>query len=119
MEKQEKVMDAEEFREWIEKRYGDKEQIERPKSDIEILSEIRSEYNCFDEEEEQKYRALSDAIQALNSLKHGEWINCKCSICQQDKPLERIILRGKLIWETKPVNYCPNCGAKMDGAEDE
>lgn len=34
-------------------------------ADIERLSELRSNYNCFDEKEEPYYRALSNAIQAL------------------------------------------------------
>lgn len=33
--------------------------------DIERLSELRSNYNCFDEKEEPYYRALSNAIEAL------------------------------------------------------
>jgi hypothetical protein len=33
---------------------------------ISKLSEIRSEYNCFDEDEEPYYRALSDAIMILS-----------------------------------------------------
>lgn len=33
---------------------------------IEILSELRSAYNCFDEKEEPYYRALSEAIGALD-----------------------------------------------------
>ena len=32
-----------------------------------ILSEIRSNYNCFDEEEEPYYRALSDAIRLISA----------------------------------------------------
>ena len=34
-------------------------------ADIERLSELRSNYNCFDEKEEPYYRALSNAIEAL------------------------------------------------------
>ena len=34
---------------------------------IEILSEIRSQYNCFDETEEPVYHALSEAIKALSA----------------------------------------------------
>ena len=34
---------------------------------IEILSDLRSQYNCFDEKEEPTYRALSEAIKALSS----------------------------------------------------
>ena len=40
-------------------------------ADIERLSELRSNYNCFDEKEEPYYRALSNAIQALRREKHG------------------------------------------------
>lgn len=35
-------------------------------SNIEILSELRAQFNCFDEVEEPCYRALSDAICALS-----------------------------------------------------
>ena len=34
-------------------------------ADIEKLSELKSNYNCFDEKEEPYYRALSNAIQVL------------------------------------------------------
>ena len=34
-------------------------------ADIQKLSELKSNYNCFDENEEPYYRALSNAIQAL------------------------------------------------------
>ena len=34
---------------------------------INRLSEIRSEYNCFDENEESYYRALSEAIKILSA----------------------------------------------------
>lgn len=108
-----KVMNAEEFREWIKKRYGDKEQVEKSKSDVEILSEIRSEYNCFNEEEEEKYRALSNAIQALKGpVKYGKWIwknlneynYAICSVC--GAPFIEYIFED--------FDYCPNCGVKME-----
>jgi len=35
--------------------------------DIEKLSELKSNYNCFDESEEPYYRALSNAIEALRA----------------------------------------------------
>lgn len=44
-------------------------------ADIERLSELRSNYNCFDEKEEPYYRALSNAIQALRD-KMNEIITC-------------------------------------------
>lgn len=50
----------------------------------------------------------------------GEWINRhewangfyerECSICGAMKPI---------LMHTAKVNYCPNCGAKMKGADDE
>ena len=50
-------------------------------------------------------------------VKHGEWIVCgdgkyvphMCSVCGKT---------AKLWYNNKPYNYCPNCGAKMDGDGD-
>lgn len=42
---------------------------------IRRLSEIRSNYNCFDENEEPYYRALSEAIQFITN--QPEIIRCK------------------------------------------
>lgn len=43
-------------------------------------------------------------------VKHGRWIedsgNIACSICHT-------------IWLHRRTNYCPNCGAKMDGEEND
>lgn len=50
---------------------------------------------------------------SCNQTKHGKWLlveaiyghdKCKCSVCGQ-------------VWSTpkgERLNYCPNCGAKMD-----
>lgn len=35
-------------------------------ADIQKLSELKSNYNCFDEKEEPYYRALSNAIAVLS-----------------------------------------------------
>ena len=43
---------------------------------ISRLSEIRSEYNCFDENEEPYYRALSEAIKILSAQPEQQWIPC-------------------------------------------
>jgi Zn finger protein HypA/HybF involved in hydrogenase expression len=65
---------------------------------------------------EQLHEAVFMAIKALKaeSVKHGRWIDdedttyANCSECgwQIDTHYERGYL-----------NYCPNCGAKMDGRE--
>lgn len=39
------------------------------------LSEIRSKYNCFDEDEGPYYRALSDVIKILSRLADGDAIS--------------------------------------------
>ena len=51
-------------------------------------------------------------------VKHGRWIisvtfgdketYARCSVCRTTQ----IFFNGK-----EPTNYCPNCGAKMDGEE--
>lgn len=80
---------------------------------IEMLSEIRFDYNCFDEYEKPFYEALNVAIEMLSEEPYrqkGEWkdLNFKdemwgkmfeCSICGED-------MIGK--W-----NFCCNCGADM------
>ena len=42
---------------------------------ISKLSEIRSQYNCFDEAEEPYYRALSEAIKKLSERTDGDIIS--------------------------------------------
>ena len=78
---------------------------------IEILPDMRAEYNIFsdDEEEATRYHALSWAIQALNKQKRtGRWrpypIAEDCLQCSECGVL-RI---------GDQSNYCPNCGAQME-----
>ena len=83
-----------------------------------------------------RYEWLSDArgeIQGLNAamcgiedipaadvveVRHGRWqwqawAFFGCSVCHQLTEMES--LRGMIV----KYNYCPNCGAKMDGGADE
>jgi len=116
-----KEISKDEFTEWLEKRYGDKEQVERPKSDAEILSEIRSEYNCFNEEEEQRYWALSRGIQALlHEPKHGRWEPDAVDkwVCSECGTGNRYAYSWNIEGYKLQDRYCPNCGAKMDGGEE-
>ncbi len=55
-------------------------------SDIEVLSELRSLYNCFDPKEESVYHALSEAIRALAQpeQKIGKWIYDGDEISRKD-----------------------------------
>ena len=49
-------------------------------------------------------------------VRHGRWIDGDpyCPICRKDK------FRGldADVWSDWKPDYCPNCGAKMDGGED-
>lgn len=79
---------------------------------IEILSDMRAEYNIFsdDEEEATRYLALSWAIQALNE-RTGRWVYypeinaLSCSICR------------RYVYHYEPYKFCPNCGARMEVQE--
>lgn len=59
---------------------------------ISKLSEIRSEYNCFDKDEEPQYRALSEAIKILSKRADGDTISRQeaiDAICTEGTRLER------------------------------
>ncbi len=48
----------------------------------------------------------------FSAVKHGKWLDVrcevKCSNCGEEYSDEIFLMRGN-------INYCPNCGAKMDG----
>lgn len=51
-------------------------------------------------------------------VRHGYWNSGACSECGSIKPMTRIEDCGLLIWEAPyKLNYCPNCGVKMDGED--
>ena len=89
---------------------------------IEILSEMRSEYNLLgDEEEATRYHVLSWAIKEMNgeSVEHGKWIKNEgrygwhCSECKKDNYYAYVLNSENEKYELQD-NYCPNCGSKMD-----
>ena len=53
--------------------------------------------------------------------KRGEWIDMsdfeQCSVCKGTHLKEFQSYYGKTTWVKTP--YCPNCGARMKGADDE
>lgn len=63
-----------------------------------------------------------EAAPTIEPVKTGKWINdnhqIKCSICENPIPIRRVVLRGETVWEdVRFVNYCPNCGARMEKVE--
>lgn len=68
---------------------------------------------------EQTHEAIKMAIKALvaEPIKHGHWIfeeypdgyyHSQCSLCNSWFVGDAFL---------NPYNYCPNCGAKMEGGE--
>lgn len=61
-------------------------------------------------------RLIEKMPAAAGSVKHGKWIStvqgikdhlehCRCDQCES----------VQIFYGRKPTNYCPDCGAKMDG----
>ena len=46
---------------------------------------------------------------------HGEWKNHRCNACGDVNPTITEDFYGYYI--SNQLNYCPNCGAKMDGGK--
>ena len=86
---------------------AEKEYIER-EAILNTVEEIMSDYNIY-----HQHRAIKKRIKRLPAagvapVRHGHWIECnygltfECSEC-------------KYPTEYSLTDYCPNCGAKMDG----
>ena len=82
---------------------------------LEAIEELKNRY--FD-----RKVVLAKAQDAVNNMptidpvKHGRWITteyndgsvlCECSYCGHGRPRDGL-----------PINYCPNCGARMEEGGD-
>lgn len=100
------------------------EYIEKHKA-VNLLTSLENEFQqfkpfkCF---EHAMYRKLCETEIAIGKLPaadvvpvvHGRWIQvdstkCRCSHCD--------IIALIALYPHGDKNFCPNCGAKMDGAE--
>jgi len=80
-----------------------------------IIAELKKEYPTHsvpDAEAKVALRKAADKIRAIDavSVVHGEWIVkqsgfAECSVCEESF--------------FSDYNYCPNCGARMKGADDD
>ena len=78
------------------------------------------EYHCITmaEDDRQWLRQCIDHAPTINAVPvvHGRWVHLGgdewcCSACGN-------VIHTEGRWEKPDENYCPNCGAKMDGEAD-
>ena len=73
------------------------------------------------EQEHIEYMGIYDCIKSVPTadmveVRHGKWdINRNCSICGVYK-FEGL---DADVWADWDIDYCPHCGAKMDGKDGE
>lgn len=79
----------------------------------------------------KRYRVDNDLLEVIvfeieNSeqedvqpVRHGHWINHISEIFPADSTVECSVCHEHESVLLSHDNYCPNCGAKMDGEEDE
>ena len=69
-----------------------------------------SGYSC------QCIRDIVDSMSSVDPVRHGRWINpdrdCHCSECEKDSLYD---WKGRVYLS----DYCPYCGARMDGDYDD
>ena len=88
---------------------------------IEAIEELPNAYNGWSDAYDKAY--IIGALEELPSADRpqGEWINMgdfeKCSVCKATRLKEFQSYYGKVTWIKTP--YCPQCGARMKGADDE
>lgn len=64
----------------------------------------------------EQYVNLIEPAADVLEVRHGEWdINSNCSVCGVYK-FEEL---DADVWADWDIDYCPNCGAKMDGKDGE
>lgn len=84
---------------------------------IEILSDMRAEYNIFSgDEEATRYHALSWAIQALNERKTGKWDTEIMTVHGHKSAIFACSVCGEESYDE--YDFCPNCGAEMKGEQE-
>ena len=78
---------------------------------IEIIDDLN---DLVTELNDKVTESIREKTTDVTLIKHGQWNRGVCSKCGV-MPMKRVEFRGVLIWEAPyKLNYCPNCGAKMD-----
>lgn len=97
---------------------------------INKLSDLRSQYNCFDENEEPFYRALSDAIRILSQRVDGDTISRQAAIDALSKAMPSLttpdgcseldhdiyIAQETIVDDMRIINDLPSARPSLDTA---
>lgn len=94
-------------------KYSDLEFSEPYYTDIQVLSQLRSMYNCFDPKEEPIYHALSMAIEALQEQKTGKWTIEDCHAATYKYCCSECNAHHRARYD-----FCPTCGTRMECEEE-
>lgn len=97
---------------------------DRPQGDVDAVAILMREMHNLD----QGYITIGKFDERIEPLRHlcygrpqGEWIDMgdfeKCSVCKGTHLKKFQSYYGKVTWIKTP--YCPSCGARMKGADDE
>ncbi len=90
---------------------------------VQIDEHTWDEYEQLDNVEKfcEHYTPTAD----VEEVRHGEWLDysdkydrgmdLRCSVC--DKRASNFVGGTEDWWDSCEPNYCPNCGAKMDGGK--
>ena len=88
---------------------------------IKAIEELPNAYNGWSDAYDKAY--IIGTLEEVPSADRpqGEWIDMgdfeKCSVCKGTRLKEFQSYYGKVTWIKTP--YCPQCGARMKGADDE
>ena len=90
------------------------EQCEDAVSRVDVLECFSDLYDTFEDcskgivnELHRKFEDLRTLPSVSPKQRTGEWIDDKCSLC------------GQYVYYGDMRNYCPNCGAKMNGGNQD
>ena len=75
------------------------------------MEKVRHEAKAMPRNEGETFVTLSEWIMEKTPSvepKQGEWIGDRCSVCGTERA-----------WYGLQPNFCPDCGSKMKGSDDE
>ena len=88
-----------------------------------ILSEMDKYYDYYANANDDKFVGLciartiilSQSEEDVAPVIHAKWENGRCTNCHTDKPIVTTsVIQGYIHQYQGRLNYCPNCGAKME-----